>query len=302
MSSRSWTWRQAILKSALKPTTRHLLLTLSCHMNDMGGGCYPTTRTLAEETGLSERAVCTHLEIASDAGWIKVSQHGFKGQKWRQNQYEAAWPDDEGAERGSVPSEGEATEPDDRKVLNDVQCNSPENIPIPPHSPPRGDDLTEDQEFDDQVWRYRWEREGGHIREKALAQWRKLDATERQRCSDAVRWYRDVESKGTERRYRRALENFIRQRQWQGNEPAITRFVKAESEAAGRVKVDRHREPALYAALEAQAERRRGMRPACADHDAWLFEQADVAAARLQLASSRPHKGGGANLQAGLGI
>ncbi len=37
---RSWTWRHGILKSDLPATTRHVLLTISCHMNDLGEGAY----------------------------------------------------------------------------------------------------------------------------------------------------------------------------------------------------------------------------------------------------------------------
>jgi len=111
---RAWTWRHAILESDLKPTTRHVLLTISCHMNDVGEGCYPTTKDLQCETGLSERAVCEHINLAVAAGWLKKFQHGFRGQKWKQNEYRPAWPKvSEDAEKG--------TDPDDKKALTDGQ-------------------------------------------------------------------------------------------------------------------------------------------------------------------------------------
>jgi hypothetical protein len=78
-------------------------------MNDTGDGCYPTTKQLAGATGLSERAVCEHIGKAADAGWLSVSVHGFKGQKWKNHQYQAAWPE-----------EGD-TDPDDRKALTEGQ-------------------------------------------------------------------------------------------------------------------------------------------------------------------------------------
>ncbi|SFZ82400.1 Helix-turn-helix domain-containing protein [Devosia enhydra] len=117
MNPSAWSWRHAIVKSDLPPVTRHVLLTLSVFMNDMGGGCYPSTKRLAECTGLSERTVCTHLAAAADRGWLIITQHGFKGRKWKAHQYEAAWPQGaeggsaphaEGAERGSVPQPPEA--------------------------------------------------------------------------------------------------------------------------------------------------------------------------------------------------
>lgn len=103
---RPYTWRAAILKSGLKPTTRHVLLTLSCHVNDVGQSAYPSTKLLAEETGLSERAVITHLHEASEAGWLRICRHGFGGQKWARNEYYPAMPaaefdDDDGADAAS---------------------------------------------------------------------------------------------------------------------------------------------------------------------------------------------------------
>lgn len=127
----SYTWRAGIIKSNLSPTTRHVLLTLSCHFNDAGEACYPSTRLLAEETGLSERAVITHLAKARELGWLHVSKHGFAGQRWASNQYMPSFP--EGAERGSAPCKKgteprsapykKGTEPNAKKALNDVQSN-----------------------------------------------------------------------------------------------------------------------------------------------------------------------------------
>jgi len=137
-----YTWRSAILRSGLKPTTRHVLLTLSCYVNDVGQSAYPSTKTLASDTGLSERAVITHLHEASDAGWLKVRKHGFGGQNWSRNEYYPCTPagffDTEGAEACSAPSEkalnvatkgterrSKGTEPNDKKALKEVQSNSP---------------------------------------------------------------------------------------------------------------------------------------------------------------------------------
>jgi hypothetical protein len=92
-------------------------------MNEVGDGCYPTQEQIAEATGLSERAVRTHLDIAEKEGWIKRSEHGFRGQKWRNHQYAASWPETqdvvEGAERGSGPLD-EGAEGRSGKVRNVV--------------------------------------------------------------------------------------------------------------------------------------------------------------------------------------
>jgi len=92
---RAWTWRHAIINSNLDPTTRHVLLTLSCFMNEVGGSCFPSQSTLAEKTGLSERSVRAHLRLAVAAGWIDRNRHGFGGSKWRRHEYRAAWPESE---------------------------------------------------------------------------------------------------------------------------------------------------------------------------------------------------------------
>ncbi|MBB2928369.1 helix-turn-helix domain-containing protein [Paraburkholderia silvatlantica] len=120
-----WTWRHAIINSSLRATTRHVLLTLSCHVNDAGEPAYPSTALLAVETGLSERAVITHLHEAAAAGWLIVRKHGYGGQKWARNQYYPRVPvgfeivehDDLGTESGSVPSKKGGK----KKALKDVQ-------------------------------------------------------------------------------------------------------------------------------------------------------------------------------------
>jgi len=119
--TRAWSWRHAIIKSDLPATTRHVLLTVSCYMNETGEGCYPTQEQLAEATGLTARAVRSHLETAEAAGWIKRTEHGFKGQRWRNHEYSAAWPETQDVVKGEEPASGpsdEGAEPDAGKVRN----------------------------------------------------------------------------------------------------------------------------------------------------------------------------------------
>ena len=92
MNNMFYTWRQSVIRSSLPPTTRHLLLTLGCHMNDMGESCYPSIELLCEETGLSNRSVITHLKIAVSSGFISCEKHGFSGQRWARNEYKATFP------------------------------------------------------------------------------------------------------------------------------------------------------------------------------------------------------------------
>ena len=62
-------------------------------MNDVGGGCYPTQETIAQASGLSVRSVRDHTDLAIEHGWLVRTEHGFRGQKWANYEYQAAWPD-----------------------------------------------------------------------------------------------------------------------------------------------------------------------------------------------------------------
>lgn len=69
-------WERAIRRSGLHPTTRLVLLTLGTYMSRDGTGARPTQDTLADATGLSSRAVRSHLGIAREAGWIERTRKG----------------------------------------------------------------------------------------------------------------------------------------------------------------------------------------------------------------------------------
>ncbi len=80
-------------QSGLRAPTRHLLLSLGRRMDADGTSCYPSTRTIAARTGLSERTVCTHLELAETEGWLQRSARGRgAGQAWRGHEYRPSVP------------------------------------------------------------------------------------------------------------------------------------------------------------------------------------------------------------------
>lgn len=156
---RAWSWRQAFCKSDLPATTKHVLQTLSMFMNSLGESCYPSIEDLMDYSGLSKRAVLNHIEVARDAGWISISQHGFRGQRWKRHEYTARWPErnldapstsermvknaecevEGGARDAPAPSKKVVHEvhkggaPDAPKVVHDVHQDktSPLNNPIP---------------------------------------------------------------------------------------------------------------------------------------------------------------------------
>lgn len=92
-NSRAWSWRHEIARSDLPAETRHVLLTLSLFMNEMGEGCFPSVAELATATGRDRKTVMKHLDTAREAGWIAVSQLGLRGRKWRRSEYKARWPE-----------------------------------------------------------------------------------------------------------------------------------------------------------------------------------------------------------------
>lgn len=91
-----FTWRSAIVESKLEPTARLVALTLSLHMNERGGSCFPSVATLASETGLNEKSVRRHVHALADGGWLVLTAGGGRG---RSNTYSAMIP--EQAERGA---------------------------------------------------------------------------------------------------------------------------------------------------------------------------------------------------------
>jgi hypothetical protein len=95
VETKRWQWLQAIA-SKLGPadsTTRHVLMTLSLHMNQLGEQAFPSQRLLAERSGLSERSVRTHLQLATKAGWLLVYAKQPNGKGWRLHEYVAAVPE-----------------------------------------------------------------------------------------------------------------------------------------------------------------------------------------------------------------
>lgn len=123
-------WRDAVLSAdgPPKPMTRYVLDVLTKYMNGDGGNCYPSTRTLAEATGLSERSVCEHLRHATENGWLSKSVRGNSGQGWRRHRYVPLLPSllkgtdgesariTEGTDAESV-TESKGTDPHDVKAL-----------------------------------------------------------------------------------------------------------------------------------------------------------------------------------------
>lgn len=119
------TWRGAILKSDLEPTTRHVALTLSTYMGDVGESAHPGPTRLAKDTGLSLRTVKHHLGVLVDRKWLVITEHGgLKGEKRKANCYAA-----------NVPKTRAANTPVQQKTRA-------RNSPVQETAPTRADDDT----------------------------------------------------------------------------------------------------------------------------------------------------------------
>lgn len=110
-------------------------------MNEAGDSCYPTIEQQMRDTGLSNRCIITHINLAVVCGFLIKRKHGFSGQKWSNNDYYAKYPECatlsyKGSEPNDIKTQKvvnlttEGSEPSDIKVVNEVHTNSPYNSPI----------------------------------------------------------------------------------------------------------------------------------------------------------------------------
>jgi hypothetical protein len=102
-----WQWRELLASERGPPDscTRLVLFVLALHMNQTGQNAFPSQVTLARRSGLSERSVRKHLDIARKLGWIKIHNKPRKGKAWFVHEYVACVPDQLGELCDSKPWE-----------------------------------------------------------------------------------------------------------------------------------------------------------------------------------------------------
>jgi hypothetical protein len=129
-----WRWAVASKQGPRSSVTRHVLLTVSLHMDLYGQGAFPSIALVATESGLSSRAVGMHLKKATNDGWISRKLWRAAGKDWAQYVYVATLPPGiDGQEPRSLPnpqgqeSDAIGAEPDSTLVRNDVPTNSTRN-------------------------------------------------------------------------------------------------------------------------------------------------------------------------------
>lgn len=122
-------------KVIVKGTTqRHVALTLSLHMNERGGSCYPGIARIARESGLSTRAIQKALRALAKTGWITVAiSESPEGTNLYSATIPASYMPDEGGVSpvqgaNGVPSGGEPGTPKDDKESEVSTANAVETV------------------------------------------------------------------------------------------------------------------------------------------------------------------------------
>ena len=136
-----FSWRHAICKSELDPSTKLVLFALSFYMNEMGASCFPTQIQLSADTSLSERQIRYSLEKACKTGWLKRQLHGFKGQRWKNYEYHAAMPLGSSQYKGAAQIAGAMKK--DRQITTEGPANdSRKDRQVLPTNTPYNSSLT----------------------------------------------------------------------------------------------------------------------------------------------------------------
>lgn len=89
----TWHWIRVVRAHGPRsPSVRAVLYALAVRMDDRGEA-FPSQRTIASDTALSERTVRDAVLEARRTGWIAVAEHARPGQGWRLSHYVACVPD-----------------------------------------------------------------------------------------------------------------------------------------------------------------------------------------------------------------
>lgn len=101
----AWNWRRAVIRSDLHATTKHVLLTLACHVSPAGDGCFPALNTLADECSRSRSTVKRHLREVRGQ-WIDKRPRKSETGRQTSNEYVLIAPRGEGVTGDPVPRGG----------------------------------------------------------------------------------------------------------------------------------------------------------------------------------------------------
>lgn len=92
VSPDKWLWEIWSETGPSETNTRAVLAAIRKRMNKKGFA-RPTIDQIAMDTGLTEKTVRTHLEIAEDLGFLVIESDEGEGLRKRRNRYFASLPD-----------------------------------------------------------------------------------------------------------------------------------------------------------------------------------------------------------------
>lgn len=193
---RAWSWRHAFASSNLPATTKAVLHTLGMFMNEFGESCYPTVADICRYSGFDKKTVLKHLSSAREAGWIAISLHGYRGQKWKRQEYAARWPErdlvaacppsDSGQGGGTIPPPSQTSNAvefvpegggiEGSKVVEQVHQDKTSPINIPKTNPSERGASANDQEDRKKIEKAYW---------KLVRSWPKLEGTPQAKWFDS---------------------------------------------------------------------------------------------------------------------
>jgi DNA-binding GntR family transcriptional regulator len=116
-------WRLAVRDSTLRPTARHVALTLDTWM-DKNGHCFPERPTIADATGLGLRTVDAALRTLEHEGFLRVQRSRGR----HVNHYYATLPNSAAAaplnSAGAAPFEQPNSAANDTQTAQQLHVNS----------------------------------------------------------------------------------------------------------------------------------------------------------------------------------
>lgn len=114
-----WTWRDAIRKADVAPMTKLICHSIANYVADVGKGSYPSVKQLMADSGMSNRSVATHLQLAVDAGLLEIERDRGKDGRIARTTYYPRFPDNtvlkRRADRFEEPVDDEEFEEDQVK-------------------------------------------------------------------------------------------------------------------------------------------------------------------------------------------
>lgn len=154
-------FERAVRRSGLPALTRHVLITLASHTDDVTGVIpaeySPTFATLVSETGMSRSTLAAHLARAESAGWLTRDAPSKQAalRNHTRTQYALTVPagiaqDDELQPVPEADTTGSAREPRPVRETNTIGSGGePVQVPTPVREPNRSGSGAEHRSFDD---------------------------------------------------------------------------------------------------------------------------------------------------------